>query len=1332
MTKHQIRTISPRNVRFLVNSALCGAAALIAQPAMAGTLPGIPGTADITVSTGGSPPLITFPDAITLQIDLNAPRTVINWSSLHISSGDAMNFLFDAASDIVLNKTTSQIAIDNGGVVTGTVGAATGGNIWFYSPQGVIVSPGANMSAGGFLFSKGTGLVDANFVNAVDPTASLRAASDALIRMTTISAATSASINSAGDVVLSASSGALSVQTAVGNTVQISTTSGSITASEVTATTGAAIVTAGGPGATVTQITGATGVTVSSDSNTSVGAATTTVSGDILLTSSGSASLTLGNSARDLTLSAPQVFVSTVDAARSVFITGTTQAYVTNRIFAGDDIEITANGDVTAGGAYLKTTGLGAVDDAHILLRSTTGSVNAGNTLLTQGTGSSSGDITISAATTATLGTASSSRDIVVSGTSASLANGSAVRDIFVTATNGNATVVTRASAGDDVEIIAIGGNVLAGGATLRSTGAGATDAGQVLARSTGGSVAVGTAQTQGSGAAAGDITVSAATSATLGSASSTRDLTLTGNSSLNLTGDYNVAGTASLVTAGAITQSAGSLTATTLNASGQGGIDLGQANNVSNLGSVNAWTNDLTYRDADSFTLSGPVTGLAVSLTSDAGAINQSGGSLTATTFTASAANGITLTNVGNNLSILGLLNNSGSGDIAISSSNNLVLGSDISAVQGLSLSSGGTIAQTAGVITAGSLGAQAAGGISLTSANLIDSLSPIQSTGSGNVTITNAKALSVTNAVTGTADISIQTITGAISTTSGAQVLAGGDVTLIGADGFSGALGSLSGISVSVTATTGDALVGQITTSGGDATVEAQAGAATLRNASVISGTITVAASGNATLGGDSLTGIANPANSVNQSGTGIFVTSSDGDARVFLQSLNSALTSVSANASTGTASIGLAGDFTVNSVSGRNVVLNSSGTIDAASISVSGGDYAASAQDWAGVALNPGGTIRNLTISDIGGGLVLANALTANGDLRLSSSAEIDIAYGLTAGGDIGVITASGLTIAASVDAAGQIAMRSRGGMTFASTGTVRAGAAGDAVVLASDGTFNNGRGADAVTVTNPAGRWLIYTQPSGNPTGMNSNDNFGGLQGKNFYGSAYDFAAGTFSVTPNAGNRFVHAYQPTLTVTPVSMTVTYDGAVPTLSSTITGLINGDLASDAWNGSPLITGAGSNAGLYTLIVTAGGLASDLNYAFAYGTGTLQINPKALTVTAFDASKVFGQGDPILGYSVSGDVAPGDAFTGALSRVAGESPGQYAILPGTLAPSPNYTVSFNGATFFIQQIPTNDSNSSAILKYLLQSPDVNLDWDPAPRLTVGGNMCSSEDCQP
>ena len=153
MTPSKTSAIPPRTVRpsarragLLVGPALCGVAAMLAQPSQAQTLPGIPGAGNIAVSTGGSQPVITAPNANTLDIDLNAPRTVINWASLHVSGADTMDFHFDANSDIVLNKTTSQILVDAGGTVTGKVGASTGGNIWFYSPQGVIVSPGAVMT----------------------------------------------------------------------------------------------------------------------------------------------------------------------------------------------------------------------------------------------------------------------------------------------------------------------------------------------------------------------------------------------------------------------------------------------------------------------------------------------------------------------------------------------------------------------------------------------------------------------------------------------------------------------------------------------------------------------------------------------------------------------------------------------------------------------------------------------------------------------------------------------------------------------------------------------------------------------------------------------------------------------------------------------------------------------------------------------------------------------------------------------------------------------------------------------------------------------------------
>ncbi|WP_163312165.1 MBG domain-containing protein, partial [Enterobacter cloacae] len=78
---------------------------------------------------------------------------------------------------------------------------------------------------------------------------------------------------------------------------------------------------------------------------------------------------------------------------------------------------------------------------------------------------------------------------------------------------------------------------------------------------------------------------------------------------------------------------------------------------------------------------------------------------------------------------------------------------------------------------------------------------------------------------------------------------------------------------------------------------------------------------------------------------------------------------------------------------------------------------------------------------------------------------------------------------------------------------------------------------------------------------------------------------------------------------LTVTPDSFHVTYNGAVPTLTATITGLVNGDSASAAWSGAAALSGAGRNAGTYAVYAALGSLASVMNYAFTFGAGTVVV---------------------------------------------------------------------------------------------------------------------------
>src|SRR5262249_23304849 len=81
-----------------------------------------------------------------------------------------------------------------------------------------------------------------------------------------------------------------------------------------------------------------------------------------------------------------------------------------------------------------------------------------------------------------------------------------------------------------------------------------------------------------------------------------------------------------------------------------------------------------------------------------------------------------------------------------------------------------------------------------------------------------------------------------------------------------------------------------------------------------------------------------------------------------------------------------------------------------------------------------------------------------------------------------------------------------------------------------------------------------------------------------------------------------------------------------------------------------------------------------------------SLTIGGRAVTVTADAQEKIYGDADPALTYQItSGNLVGSDAFSGGLTRVAGENVGAYAIQHGTLALSSNYSLSFNPADLTI-----------------------------------------------
>ena len=118
-------------------------------------------------------------------------------------------------------------------------------------------------------------------------------------------------------------------------------------------------------------------------------------------------------------------------------------------------------------------------------------------------------------------------------------------------------------------------------------------------------------------------------------------------------------------------------------------------------------------------------------------------------------------------------------------------------------------------------------------------------------------------------------------------------------------------------------------------------------------------------------------------------------------------------------------------------------------------------------------------------------------------------------------------------------------------------------------------------------------------------------------------------------------------------------------------------GSLASgDSLSGS-LSRVPGQSVGTYD--ITQGALSAGANYELTFVAGELSITPKPITVTADDKSKVYGQSDPALTYSVtSGSLEPGDSLSGSLTRDPGEDVGTYDITQGALSAGANYDLTF------------------------------------------------------
>ena len=157
---------------------------------------------------------------------------------------------------------------------------------------------------------------------------------------------------------------------------------------------------------------------------------------------------------------------------------------------------------------------------------------------------------------------------------------------------------------------------------------------------------------------------------------------------------------------------------------------------------------------------------------------------------------------------------------------------------------------------------------------------------------------------------------------------------------------------------------------------------------------------------------------------------------------------------------------------------------------------------------------------------------------------------------------------------------------------------------------------------------------------------------------------------------------------LTVTASNKTKAYGAALPALTASYSGFVNGDTAASLTTPAALSTLAttASGAGRYPILCAG---AASPNYKVSFVNGNLTVTTAALTVTADSFDRVFGAANPVFTGAITG-LQNNDNITATYSCGAGtNSPdGAYPIVPSLVDPQgalSNYAVTINDGVLTI-----------------------------------------------
>jgi hypothetical protein len=191
--------------------------------------------------------------------------------------------------------------------------------------------------------------------------------------------------------------------------------------------------------------------------------------------------------------------------------------------------------------------------------------------------------------------------------------------------------------------------------------------------------------------------------------------------------------------------------------------------------------------------------------------------------------------------------------------------------------------------------------------------------------------------------------------------------------------------------------------------------------------------------------------------------------------------------------------------------------------------------------------------------------------------------------------------------------------------------------------------------------------------------------------------------------------------TLNVAVMSLTKVYGSVNPTLSGTVTGLLNGDTVTTTYSTtatqySPVVMGG------YPITAAVSGSGST-NYTAVVTNGTLTVTTAVATITENPATRVYGVANPMLTGTLSG-ILNGDSVTAVYSTTATISshPGTYAITATLAGPAAgNYQANVVSANLTITQAtPVITWTAPAAITYGTALSGTQLDATS----TVGGTF--------